>query len=75
MDSWVTPPKRVTSPTWGLPPPGKHALRMTWQKGTMFQSLPCHKHEARRSFSSLIVPPKPIQNFDFAMLLPCFCKT
>ena len=25
MDRRVTPPKRVTSPTWGPPPPGKQA--------------------------------------------------
>ena len=27
MDRRVTPPKRVTSPTWGPPPPRKRALR------------------------------------------------
>ena len=27
MDRWVTPPKRVTSPTWGPPPPCKQAVR------------------------------------------------
>jgi len=26
MDKGVTPPKRVTSPTWGPPPPCKQAL-------------------------------------------------
>ena len=26
MDRWVTPPKRVTSPTWGPPPQCKQAL-------------------------------------------------
>ena len=26
MDRWVTPPKRVTSPTWGPPPPCKQTL-------------------------------------------------
>ena len=26
MDKRVTPPKRVTSPTWGTPPPCKQAL-------------------------------------------------
>ena len=26
MDRWVTPPKRVISPTWGPPPPCKQAL-------------------------------------------------
>ena len=27
MDRQVTPPKQVTSPTWGPPPPCKQALR------------------------------------------------
>ena len=26
MDRWITPPKRVISPTWGPPPPCKQAL-------------------------------------------------
>jgi len=26
MDRWVTPPKRITSPTWGPPPSCKQAL-------------------------------------------------
>ena len=29
MDRRVTPPKRVTSPTWGPPPPCKQALKST----------------------------------------------
>ena len=28
LDRRVTPPKRVTSPTWGLPPPCKQALNL-----------------------------------------------
>ena len=28
MDKRVTPPKRVTSPTWGPPTPCKQALRI-----------------------------------------------
>ena len=31
IDRRVTPPKQVTSPTWGLPPPGKQAVRHIWQ--------------------------------------------
>ena len=32
MDRRVTPPTRVTSPTWGPPPPCKQALRKhDWQ--------------------------------------------
>ena len=29
MDRRVTPPKRLTSPTWGPPPPCKEALKET----------------------------------------------
>ena len=29
MDGQVTPPKRVTSPTWDTPPPCKQALSFT----------------------------------------------
>ena len=40
MDRRVTPPKRVTSPTWGPPPPRKQALRIRTQgydsKGTAY---------------------------------------
>ena len=32
MDRWVTPPKRVTSPTWGPPPPYKQALNENKKK-------------------------------------------
>ena len=32
MDRRVTPPKRVTSPTWGPPPPCKQALSKTFNK-------------------------------------------
>ena len=32
MDRWVTPSKRVTSPTWDPPPPCKHALSKKRQK-------------------------------------------
>ena len=28
MDRWVNPPKQVTSPTWGPPPPCKQALKV-----------------------------------------------
>ena len=33
MDRRVTPPKRVTSPTWGPPPPCKQAFRRTPSSG------------------------------------------
>ena len=29
MDTRVTPPERVTSPTWGPPPPCKRALNLS----------------------------------------------
>ena len=28
MEGWIIPPKRVTSPIWGPPPPCKQALRL-----------------------------------------------
>ena len=31
IDRWVTPPKQVTSPTWGPPPPFKQALSFCFQ--------------------------------------------
>ena len=37
MDRRVTPPKRVTSPTWGPPPPRKQALR--FEQGCKTQKL------------------------------------
>ena len=30
MDRRFTPPKRVTSPTWGPPPPRKQTLSLLW---------------------------------------------
>ena len=38
MDKWATPPKRVTSPSWGPPPPCKQALRRNL-KGTVLLSV------------------------------------
>ena len=34
MNWRVTPPKRVTSPTWGPPPPCKQALNLTMKEFT-----------------------------------------
>ena len=34
MDRRVTPPKRVTSPTWGSPPPYKQALSLSFSRTT-----------------------------------------
>ena len=47
MDRWVTPPKRVTSPTWGLPPPCKQALNLL----LIYHSF--WRHRCRRFLSSL----------------------
>ena len=33
MNRWITPPKRVISPTWGPPPPCKQAVRATNTQG------------------------------------------
>ena len=37
MDRRVTPPKRVTSPTWGPPPPCKQALN--YVQGSYLQAF------------------------------------
>ena len=54
MDRRVTPPKRVTSPTWGPPPPCKQALRLcphvsvfVWKRN--FFSLFSKKFASNRS--------------------------
>ena len=61
MDRRVTPPKRVTSPTWGPPPPCKQALRevhiLRWI---------CNGHNLRPSDLSLIAAI-----ICFCALLPC----
>ena len=59
MDKRVTPPKRVTSPTWGPPPPCKQALRH------LFSSCMHEKHGATLSSAwqlrlALIISPAKI---------------
>ena len=36
MDRRVTPPQRVTSPTWGPPPPCKQALKLTLRNSHVY---------------------------------------
>ena len=38
MDRRVTPPKRVTLPTWGAPPPCKQAVKILSSKMTLWTS-------------------------------------
>ena len=41
MDRRVTPPKRVTSPTWGPPPPCKQALKfLSFTQSTLKLNIP-----------------------------------
>ena len=40
-DRRVTPPKRVTSPTWGPPPPCKQALNVFKMSATVYGSDNC----------------------------------
>ena len=42
MDGRVTPPKRVTSPAWGPPPPCKQALSQLGQP--TYEMTPGFKH-------------------------------
>ena len=46
MDRQVTPPKRVTSPTWGPPPPCKQALNKQnnfARASCVFTAFLCHR--------------------------------
>ena len=45
MDRWVTPPKRVTSPTWGSPPPGKQARSLDAAKFEIAKFLNSHRDD------------------------------
>ena len=49
MDSRVTPPKQVTSPTWGPPPPCKQAL-----KCSLVHTLVNKYHRGRASSTKFI---------------------
>ena len=44
MDRRVTPPKRVTSPTWGPPPPCKQALNWDFKIQRREQRRKRHKN-------------------------------
>ena len=47
MDRRVTSPKRVTSPTWGPPPPCKQALNsFSYSSVKYWNSLPDHFRKA-----------------------------
>ena len=39
MNRRVTQPKRVTSPTWGPPPPCKQALSLSWPSPVRYRNL------------------------------------
>ena len=55
MDRRVTPPKRVTSPTWGPPPPCKQALRLRQEMtvGKVVQKAPARCNQSGRSCLSM----------------------
>ena len=54
MDRRVTPPKRVTSPTWGPPPPCKQPLSFLCAQAS---SGNC-EHRSREKFSILTLKPR-----------------
>ena len=60
MDRWVTPHKRVTSSTWGPPPPYKQVLifpiQTTWYSPTSFPGL----FPLKLGGAGLGFPPLPI---------------
>ena len=55
MDRWVTPPKRITSLTWGSPPPCKQALNrgLQWTATATKTSLQKWIRAASRTLSRL----------------------
>ena len=50
MERRVTPPRRVTSPTWGPPPPCKQALRST------VEGIMCHVKKDVRVAKDVSIP-------------------
>ena len=53
MDGWATPPKRVTSPTWGPPPPCKQALSPTKQRCSCAKYITAKKDKKRAARENL----------------------
>ena len=54
MDRWVTPPKRVTSPTWGPPPLCKQALK---PRPKLNHKI--HPHNSYTFTRTIVVPRAP----------------
>ena len=53
MDRRVTPPKRVTSPTWGPSPTCKQALKVAFSVKTTLMSLGCNIPRNAMPFDTL----------------------
>ena len=53
MDRRVTPPKRVTSPTWGPLPTCKKALKVAFSVKTTLMSLGCNIPRNAMPFDTL----------------------
>ena len=56
MDRLVTPPKQVTSPTWGPPPPCKQALRAFWINFGFWETNFTKDLEVRRDLGNRASP-------------------
>ena len=61
MDRWVTLPKRVTSPSWGPPPPSKQTL--TSGRPCLVPEASCHSTQSMRFGSR--GPSEEVVSFSF----------
>ena len=55
MDRRVTPPKRVTSPTWGPPTPSKRALSVLKMSATVYERDNCRRTTSGKNVSTPLV--------------------
>ena len=68
MNRRVTPPKLVTSPTWGPPPPCKQAVRKTWLHEVPSDNTRATRplsviHHFHKDHNTSCLPPKILFQF------------
>ena len=66
MNRWITPPKRVTSPTWSPPPPCKQAVRaINTQGGKLLVTMCIELNSIQNNFNKRMMPYRskmPVEN-------------
>ena len=68
MNRRVTPPKLITSPTWGPPPPCKQAVRKTWLHEVPTDNTRATRplsviHHFHKDHNTSCLPPKILFQF------------